>query len=71
MTNNKKNLTALGLAPLNRKAREMERAASPEALEEVQAMQTIAGCTSRLGSGSFRRRGFAVPAHGSGSLWLR
>lgn len=51
MTTNKKNLTALGLAPLNRKAREMERAASPEALEEVQAMQTIAGCTSSFDPG--------------------
>ncbi len=40
-----------GARSLNRKAREMERAATPEALEEVQAMQTIAGCTSSFDPG--------------------
>lgn len=51
MTHNKKRFSELGLTPLNRKAREMERASSPEALEEVQAMQTIAGCTSSFDPG--------------------
>ncbi|GAA0568885.1 quinohemoprotein amine dehydrogenase subunit gamma [Halomonas salifodinae] len=50
-SDNNKTMTQLGLAPLNRKAREMERAATPEALEEVQAMQTIAGCTSSFDPG--------------------
>jgi len=44
-------LARLGLTPLNQKARRLDTAPSEAAREEVQAMQTVAGCTSSFDPG--------------------
>ncbi|WP_104205139.1 quinohemoprotein amine dehydrogenase subunit gamma [Billgrantia saliphila] len=49
--NKNKPLQQLGLTPLNQKARQLDQAPSREAREEVQAMQTVAGCTSSFDPG--------------------
>ncbi|MBS8269198.1 MULTISPECIES: quinohemoprotein amine dehydrogenase subunit gamma [Halomonas] len=51
--NNKtpKSLQALGLTPMNQKARRLDQAGTMAERDEVQAMQTIAGCTSSFDPG--------------------